>query len=65
MHMSSLDMVCAACGHSVVQKGEPNTSQYWQCEKGCRCLMQGCVPYDPKYEGIGLYATDTNSDEKT
>lgn len=62
--MSSPDPICVACGHMVIQKGEPNTSQYWQCVRNCRCLIQGCVPYDPKYEGTGLYETDKATDEK-
>lgn len=46
----SPDPVCAACGHKVILKGEPNTSQYYQCVNNCRCLIQGCIAYDPKYE---------------
>lgn len=43
------DPVCVNCGHKLILKGEPNTSQYWQCEYNCRCLMIGCTPKLAKY----------------
>lgn len=43
------DKVCASCGHMMILKGDPNTSQYWQCIRNCRCTMQGCVPEGQDY----------------
>lgn len=38
------DTLCAHCGHKIVLKGDVNTSQYWECERNCRCMMIGCTP---------------------